>query len=110
VPVAVEAPARPTRPARGSRTARSAADQAAPEEPLPPDPALLEALRAWRTAEARRRGVPAYCVLSNRTIEGIAGLRPRDERALLSVRGVGAKVVEQFGEAILGLVRGVGSV
>jgi ATP-dependent DNA helicase RecQ len=51
--------------------------------------------------------VPAYCVLPNRTLEGIAAARPRDEQGLFGVKGVGAKVAEQFGAAILGLVRDV---
>ena len=73
-----------------------------------PDPALVEALRAWRLGEARRRKVPAYCVLSNRTIEEIARARPHEERALLAVKGIGHKVVEQYGAAILALVGGFG--
>jgi len=56
-------------------------------------------------AEARRRRVPAFCVLSNRTLEAIALVRPLDESALLRVRGVGGKIVERCGEAILPLVR-----
>jgi DNA topoisomerase-3 len=69
------------------------------------DPALVEALRAWRMEVARRLRIPAFCVLSNRTLEGIALARPRDRPALLGVRGVGAKVAERHGPAILGLVR-----
>lgn len=57
----------------------------------------------WRRPAALR--IPTFCVLSNRTLEGIALARPRDQRALLGVRGVGARVVEPHGPAILGLVR-----
>jgi DNA topoisomerase-3 len=69
------------------------------------DPALVEVLRAWRLATARRLEIPAFCVFSNRTLEGIALARPREERALLGVRGVGPKVVERHGQEIIGLVR-----
>jgi ATP-dependent DNA helicase RecQ len=49
--------------------------------------------------------VPAFCVLSNRTLEAIAAARPRSEDELLDVHGVGPKVVERFGSAILSLIR-----
>jgi DNA topoisomerase-3 len=98
-----KAPARiePERPARGVRPGR-------PEKRSPPDPALVEALRAWRLVEARRRKVPAFCVLSDRTLGEIARARPTDLRALLGVKGVGGKVVERYGAAILARVRGSG--
>ena len=73
-----------------------------------PDPGLIEALRDWRLAEAQRRRVPAFCVLTNSAIEGIARARPHDERTLLAVRGVGRKGVEQYGAAIIALVAGSG--
>ena len=40
------------------------------------DPTLLSALRAWRSHIARKRGVPAYVVLHDSTIDGIATSRP----------------------------------
>ena len=40
------------------------------------NPALLGALRAWRSEVARKRGVPAYVVLHDSTIDGIAASRP----------------------------------
>src|SRR5439155_11153037 len=39
-------------------------------------PALHAALRAWRSEVARERGVPAYVVLHDSTIDGIASVRP----------------------------------
>jgi len=101
VAIETEAPAAP--PVRRRRE-RARPALAAP--PAAPDRSLVEALRAWRADEARRRNVPAYCVLTNRTIDGIAAVRPRDARALLAVHGVGARVVERFGRAILDLVGG----
>jgi superfamily II DNA helicase RecQ len=46
-------------------------------------------------------GPPALCVLSNRTLEDIARARPKDLHALLRVKGVGPRVVERYGAAIL---------
>ena len=42
------------------------------------DPALHAALRAWRSEVARQRGVPAYVVLHDSTIDGIAAVAPGD--------------------------------
>ena len=44
------------------------------------DPALHAALRAWRSEVARQRGVPAYVVLHDSTIDGIAAVTPGDAR------------------------------
>ena len=38
---------------------------------------LLGALRAWRSSVALKRGVPAYVVLHDATLEGIASSRPK---------------------------------
>ena len=81
------------------------ASHAEPKQRQEIHPALAGGLRAWRLVEARRRHVPAYCVLPNRTLEGIACARPRDTRALLDVKGVGQKIVELYGAQILALVR-----
>ena len=51
------------------------------------DPALHAALRAWRAETARKRGVPAYVVLHDSTIDGIAATRPA---TLGELRGVAA--------------------
>jgi len=96
------------RTTRGSRRGAARAvtrDQADGLEQREADPRIVEALRAWRLEQARREQVPAFCVMSNRTLEGIARLRPRTEDDLFQVRGVGARVVERWGRAILSIVR-----
>ena len=45
------------------------------------NPALHAALRAWRAQVARQRGVPAYVVLHDSTIDGIAAVRPTSSAA-----------------------------
>ena len=111
-PVAVASDAPPPRvrrrpPPTGATAGRAARPKtpAEPDRGAAPDPALVEALRAWRLAEARRAQVPAFHVLSNRTLEGIAHARPENEQALLRVKGVGPKIVERYGAAILERVR-----
>ncbi len=59
------------------------------------DSDLLEQLRAVRLEAARDLEVPAYVVASNKTLEGLAALRPEpNDEAWLTVHGIGPKKVE----------------
>jgi ATP-dependent DNA helicase RecQ len=66
---------------------------------------LLGALRAWRSETARRRGVPAYVVLHDSTIDGIAMSRPTTLAALRVIPGIGDKKLEHYGDDLLALVK-----
>jgi len=68
------------------------------------DPATLDRLRAWRREEASRRGVPAYVVFHDKTLEAIAAARPATIPSLAEVPGVGPAKLEAYGRAILELV------
>jgi RecQ family ATP-dependent DNA helicase len=65
--------------------------------------ALAERLKAWRTAEAKRLGVPAFTVLHDRTLHALAAARPSTPHQLLAIEGMGPSKVGRFGEAILEL-------
>jgi ATP-dependent DNA helicase RecQ len=65
--------------------------------------ALAARLRAWRAEEAKRLRVPAYVVMHDRTLNGVAQARPANPRELLEIDGMGPAKVERFGEAILGI-------
>jgi DNA topoisomerase-3 len=69
-----------------------------------PPARLLEALRAWRLAEARRKGIPAFRVLTDRALLGVAGEQPRSEAALLRLPGLGRAVVAKYGKELLAIV------
>jgi ATP-dependent DNA helicase RecQ len=66
--------------------------------------ALVAALRAWRSEVARQRGVPAYVVLHDSTIDGIAIARPMTLDQLRGVPGIGDKKLEHYGEELIALV------
>jgi ATP-dependent DNA helicase RecQ len=70
------------------------------------DANLLGVLRAWRSEVARKRGVPAYVVLHDATIEGIAATRPRTPEALRDIPGIGDKKLERYGRELIELVNG----
>jgi ATP-dependent DNA helicase RecQ len=74
--------------------------QALPEAAHP----LFEALRAWRTEQAREQGVPAYIVFGDATLRGVASSRPSTLDELAQISGVGAKKLETYGEDLLAVV------
>jgi ATP-dependent DNA helicase RecQ len=69
------------------------------------NPALVTALRAWRSDVARRRGVPAYVVLHDSTIDGIAIARPTTLDQLRGIAGIGDKKLEHYGDELIAMVR-----
>jgi ATP-dependent DNA helicase RecQ len=69
------------------------------------NPVLVGALRAWRSEMARQRGVPAYVVLHDATIDGIATSRPRTLEQLRGIPGIGDKKLEHYGEELLALLK-----
>ena len=69
-----------------------------------PLPALVDALKAWRRAEAQRRRVPAFRILTDRALGALAATRPRDEVDLLNVPGIGPTIVAKYGRELLGIL------
>ncbi|MDH5420219.1 MAG: ATP-dependent DNA helicase UvrD2 [Acidimicrobiia bacterium] len=70
------------------------------------DPALVEALKQWRTETARAQNVPAYIVLTDKHLIGIAARRPTTIEELLDCPGIGSTKAETYGEAILEAIEG----
>jgi ATP-dependent DNA helicase RecQ len=94
---------------RASRTKSRRGDISAPPagKGEAGDPNLLGALRAWRSQIARKRSVPAYVVLHDSTIDGIATARPRTLEQLRGIPGIGDKKLEHYGEELIALVKAV---
>jgi ATP-dependent DNA helicase RecQ len=69
------------------------------------DPGLRARLRAWRSDVARERGVPAYVVLHDSTIDGIVRAWPTTLDELRNVAGIGDKKLEHYGDELLRLIR-----
>jgi len=65
---------------------------------------FVKALKAWRLAEARRQGVPAFRILTDRTLGALASARPANEAELLAVAGLGPRLVARYGTALLRFV------
>ena len=65
---------------------------------------LYDRLRAWRWREAQAKNLPAYTILQQKAMLGIANTVPTDARMLLAIPGIGRRVVENYGENLLNIV------
>jgi RecQ family ATP-dependent DNA helicase len=66
---------------------------------------LEAALRVWRLAEARRRGLPAFCIFNDRTLRALAANQPETTEDLLAVPGIGISTLEKYGKDISRVLR-----
>ena len=64
-------------------------------------PELVEKLIDWRREKARELGVPAYIVLHQKTLLGIADAKPDSRAQLLEVWGFGPELWKKYGMEIL---------
>lgn len=64
----------------------------------------MDRLREWRLARAHERGVPAYVVFTDATLEALAEARPGDEDALLAISGIGPDKLARYGADLLVLL------
>jgi superfamily II DNA helicase RecQ len=83
---------------KGKREPKTAAVSAAP------DAALQTTLRNWRLAEAKRRGVPAFRIFSDKVLEAMATTRPETAAELLAIPGIGISIVEKYGAQLYRLL------
>jgi DNA helicase-2/ATP-dependent DNA helicase PcrA len=67
-------------------------------------PALVEALKAWRKQRAASDRVPAYIVLSDAHLEGIADRRPESLADLANCTGIGPTKLERYGDEIIAVI------
>jgi DNA helicase II / ATP-dependent DNA helicase PcrA len=75
------------------------------EHPSDVDVELLDALRSWRSNEAKQRSVPAYVVFTDATLVALAEQRPTDAKGLVIIPGIGASKLERYGDDVLTMVR-----
>ena len=66
---------------------------------------LEDALKKWRLAEAKKRSVPAFRILTDKVLLSIAEDMPADDEDLLGISGVSERIVKQYGKKILEVVR-----
>ncbi|WP_325138012.1 DNA topoisomerase 3 [Oligoflexus sp.] len=94
------APASPRR--RQGASSRSSREES--PEARDVDRVLLETLKVWRKTESKKRKVPAYRILSDRSLEDLAVQKPCDRSRLLEVHGIGEAKLELYGDSLLHLI------
>jgi len=66
-----------------------------------------EVLRHWRAGRAKADSVPAYVVLSDAHLRGIALARPTDAAGLIACDGIGPTKLDRYGDEILAQLDGI---
>ena len=82
--------------------------QAGPFAPSPltsSDQDLSEYLREWRRSTAKEKGVPAYVVLHDTTLDEICRRQPSSIAQLMTITGIGERKAETYGQEILAALR-----
>jgi DNA helicase-2/ATP-dependent DNA helicase PcrA len=87
-----------------SNAGRRTAATPRPRPAVGDDP-LFDALREWRSAQARDDGIAAFIVAHDSVLGAIAEARPTSLAALERVKGMGPTKVDRYGAAILAVVQ-----
>ena len=69
------------------------------------DQDLFARLRDWRKKIAAERGVPAYVIFHDSTLQAIANEKPTNMAALSRIAGLGERKLATYGEQILAVIR-----
>jgi superfamily II DNA helicase RecQ len=103
--VAASKPAK-KRKAKSKSKQKSAAPKPSPSPApvaAPPSP-IEDKLRAWRLSEAKRRGVPAFRIFTDQSLNAMAANRPSTAAELLRIPGIGLSTVEKYGAILYQLL------
>jgi hypothetical protein len=85
----------------GQKTADFTEETAQNEPQTAPNPALLTALKQWRTRQAVAEKIPPYMVFHDTTLAELAARRPQTTQALLAVKGVGKMKLDKYATDLL---------
>lgn len=76
------------------------------EAPLSPSEELrFELLREWRKKRSQELDVPAFVILTDRTLRELARRSPQSTRELESINGFGPVKIERFGEEVIAVAK-----
>ena len=71
----------------------------------PEDIALASELRTWRKGVAEELGIPAFRIMTNRTLDALVSERPTSLAALSGIFGIYRQTREEYGEDLLEVIR-----
>lgn len=84
-----------------STPTRSRRREAAPNDTTPAGETMFDALRAWRSAEAKNQSLPPYVIFHDTVLREIAAVRPTSLEELGEIKGVGASKLQRYGSQVL---------
>jgi hypothetical protein len=87
-------------PAAKSRSAKPVDDTSG----IIQHPSLFRLIKEWRNEKATELKLPHYMILPQKTMVTIANFLPRTMLSLNSVKGMGKKKSEKFGEELLNII------
>jgi ATP-dependent DNA helicase RecQ len=64
----------------------------------------FDALRTWRSGEARAQRIPPYVIFHDTVLREIAAVRPTCIEELGQIKGVGASKLQRYGSAVLAVM------
>jgi len=67
---------------------------------------LLQKLKEWRTNIAQKENVASFRIFSNKVLEAIASIRPKNKDEMIEIKGIRERKFEKYGADILALVDG----
>ncbi len=68
---------------------------------------LVGMLREWRIEKAKSMGgIPAYMIISNSAIEGLAKAMPQNKGEMYQITGLGESKIAKYGDEILQIING----
>ena len=70
------------------------------------DQGLFMELKSWRSEEAESSRVPAFVIMHDATLKGIAAFHPQNLSELERVKGIGPSKVAKYGNALIEIVDG----
>jgi ATP-dependent DNA helicase RecQ len=96
----------PARPKTESEPSQRKHNKVVSDEPLNATEEIrYEALRKVRSRLANDAGLPAFCVLHDKTLRELARTAPTNTIALLQVSGIGSNKAARFGDALLSAIQ-----
>jgi len=68
------------------------------------DELLRNKLKEWQWNKAKKKNIPVYCIIQNKTISEIVKKKPSTLPELEKIYGIGNRKVKQYGEEILSII------
>jgi ATP-dependent DNA helicase RecQ len=88
-----------------SRKEKKTAGSAPAREFAGDDHRLFDALKAMRLTLAKEERVPAYVIMTDRSLIDMVHLKPERRDQMMMVHGVGQAKLEKYGDTFLAVIR-----